>query len=71
MPSTSSPISFAHAQVASFSHKRPPGHPELVAAQQNLAALVIEKHVRKALAGKPKLTDEQVRRITELLTAAP
>lgn len=60
-------INFVHAQVASLSHKRPPGHPELVKSQQNLATLVIEKFVRKTLAGKPPLTAEQVQRITKLL----
>ena len=55
--------------AASLTHYRPPGHPELVRAQQNLATLVIEQFVRKTLAGKPPLTDEQVRRIIALLAA--
>ena len=66
-PST---VKSAQAQAASLTFRRPPGHPELVAAQRNLAVLNIEKAIRRALAGKPPLTGEQVARITDLLAVA-
>jgi hypothetical protein len=54
----------------SMTHWRPPGHPDLVAAQRNLATLVIAKCITKTLAGKPALTDDQVQHLTDLLAGS-
>jgi hypothetical protein len=64
MPS-SSPILFERARVGSLTRDRKPDDPELIEARSNLRVLVLERHVRKALA--EGLTPEQAARIAELL----
>ena len=47
----------------------PADDPVIVEARQNLAALNLEDHVRKALAKAPKPTDEQLQRWRAFLDA--
>jgi hypothetical protein len=45
----------------------PPDHPKVVEADQNLAALRIEKYINTVLAEAPPLSDEQRTKLAELL----
>lgn len=47
--------------------ERPADDPELIEAYQNLHALRLEEHVRKALAAAPRPSDEQLQRIAQIL----
>jgi len=47
--------------------ERPPDDPELIEARRNLCALKLEEHMRLALAAVPTMTDEQIKRLIDLL----
>jgi hypothetical protein len=55
--------------AADKSHGKADDHPDLVGKRQNLAALQLERAVRKTLASAPTPTDEQLARIAGLLRA--
>ncbi|PBC35037.1 hypothetical protein CJ179_50220 [Rhodococcus sp. ACS1] len=60
-------VSHHHGRVASLSRDREPDDPELVEARQNLAAAVLTAHIRKVLTEGLTLTDDQRKRIHEVL----
>jgi len=62
-----STINYERARIASLTRSRQADDPELVAARQNLKALTLEEHVRRAVAEAPPLTAAQRDRIAALL----
>jgi len=62
-----SPVLSARGQVAALSRSRADDDPGYVAARQNLAALQLERHVRKVLANAPRPSDERLQRIAAIL----
>jgi hypothetical protein len=70
MPRPHSPeTAHRRARVARLNQLHPPGHPELVEAQRDLAASALHDHVERVLASSPRLSDEQLDRIAALLRA--
>ena len=65
--SSSSPMLFERARVASLSRDRGPDDPELIEAKRNLRALMLETRVRTALAADPPLSPEHIERIMAVL----
>jgi hypothetical protein len=45
----------------------PPGHPDLVEVDRDLAALRLEEYIARTLAAAPPLSDEQRTKLAELL----
>jgi hypothetical protein len=67
---SSTEILYYRAVVGSLTRSRPPTDPDLIEAQRNLRALMLERRVREALAADPPLTTEQVARIVGLLASS-
>lgn len=63
----SKPVAHYRAKVASLSRDRLPDDPVFIEAKRNLRAEILAERVGKALAEGPPLTDEQRRRIANLL----
>lgn len=63
----SKPVAHYRAKVASLSRDRRPDDPVFIEAKRNLRAEILAERVGKALAEAPPLTDEQRRRIANLL----
>ncbi len=61
------PWTHHRARIAALSRDRSPDDPEILAARRDLRAARIEQELRKAVAGWPPLTDEQVDRLAGLL----
>ena len=57
------------AVAGALSRYRPPDDPELLAAKRDLAAEMLAEHVERVVRGLGPLTDEQTRRIAQLLQA--
>ena len=55
--------------AADISHGKPGDDPDVVRKRQNLAALQLERAVRKTLANAPRPSDEQLTKIAALLRA--
>jgi hypothetical protein len=55
------------ARLAFLTRSREPDDPDLVEARRNLRAERLAEHVRKVVAGAPKLTPEQRDRIAAIL----
>jgi hypothetical protein len=58
------------ARLAFLTRSREPDDPDLVEARRNLRAERLAEHVRKVVAGAPKLTPEQRDRIAAILRGA-
>jgi nanoRNase/pAp phosphatase (c-di-AMP/oligoRNAs hydrolase) len=60
----------ARSRVRALSRHRGPDHPDTLAASAELRTLTAEEYIRKVVAGAPPLTDEQIRRLRNLLAPA-
>ena len=61
----------AAGRVSRIRQQKPPGDPERVAAEIELAELAISERVREIVESFPRLGEDQIARIVTLLRSAP
>lgn len=59
----------AHGRLARLSQDRPPGDPDLVAAQREVAAIKAERIIRDVVEQAPPLAPDVRARLAEILSA--
>jgi hypothetical protein len=62
-------VSTERSIAADKSHHKSENDPRLVEKRQNVEAMRLELHVRRALASAPRPSDKQLAKIAALLTA--